>query len=482
MNKKHLMLFLLPFCLTGCLRVGPPYRTPEPAIYDDWTQADNARMSNSEDNQASWSSVFEDPQLKHLTEIALQQNYSLKAAAWRIGEARALVQIATGQFFPQTQQAFGSWENIRLSKNAPNTRFADRRFRNALLGFTMSWELDFWGRFKSGIDSADFIYQASEADYFGVQLILTSDIAKTYILLCTALDTLRVIKENIRIQKRSLEIIRVRLDAGLVSELDLQQAQVLLSTTESQLPITEREVINQQNALAVLLGTTPDQISAIIDTNSIKIPFVPPMATVGIPAHLLCRRPDLIAARNQILSQTALVGVAETDLLPHISLFGVIGVDAAYGHHLLNTNANKKLFSSSSLTAACGPDFNWPLLNYGRLEGRVELETARLKGLMAQYLNLVLQAYQEAENAMAGFIKAHDERVYLEEALKASQRAASLSEELYREGLADYERVLEAQRSLLSIQDQYVVNNGNIALFFVQIYQALGGTLYVDCN
>lgn len=482
--SKHLLallIFLLGTAI-GCVRVGPPHKPPAAQEYTDWMQDKNSRIIQAEDNTTTWSSVFDDPRLQRLIDIASAQNYTLKKAAWRIGEARALLQIATGEFFPQTQQAFGSWESIRISKNAPNARFADKTFRNALLGFTVSWELDFWGRFRNGIDLAEYTYQATETDFFGVQLILTADLAKRYISLCTFIDIRRVIQENIKLQRRSIEIINVRLEAGVVSELDLQQAQVLLSNTEAQLPIVEREIVNQKNALAVLLGTTPDAISCILDQEDLSTPFIPPAVVVGVPANLLCRRPDLIAARQHILSQTAIVGIAEADLLPRISLFGVIGYDAAYGHHLLNTNANKNLFSMNSLTYAYGPEFSWPLLNYGRLQGRVKLEWARLQGMIQEYQNLVLTAYEEAENAMIGFIKAHEERAFLQTGLQAAFRAYALSQELYLEGVVDYERVLEAQRSLLAVQDQYTLNNGDIALFYVQIYQALGGTIYSNDN
>ena len=483
MNKKVIAALLVLLCsANSCIRVGPPYRTPKVNNYEEWTQADNPHISDSDDSAGTWASVFEDPRLKRLTDLALAQNYSLKAAAWRICQARALLQIATGQFFPQTQQAFGSWESVGISDHAPNARFADKRFRNALLGFTVAWELDFWGRYRSGIDSAEYNYEASKTDYLGVQLILITDVAKTYISLCTALATLDVIKENIRLQRRSMEIIYVRLEAGLVSELDLQQAQLLLSNTEAQLPVTERELVTLQNALAVLLGVTSDEIPCIVDYKSLSIPFIPSTVAAGIPANLLDHRPDLIAARQHILAQTAIVGVAEADLLPHISIFGVIGYDAAYGSHLRNTIANKNLFATKSLTYIFGPEFNWPLLNYGRLEGRVDLEWARLQELVQEYQNLVLQAYQETENALIGFIEAYEEKRILEIGVRAGFRAYALSQELYLEGLVDYERVLEAQRGLLNIQDQYVFNNGNIALFYVQIYQALGGTIYAADN
>lgn len=478
MNRIAMAALMLCLIAIGCTRVGPAYRTPVAQEYDEWTQRDERHISNSEDDQEIWAAVFDDPRLQKLTDLAIEQNYSLKAAAWRISEARALLQIATGQFFPQLQEAFGSWEKVKVSKNAPNTRFADKKFRNADIGFAVAWELDFWGRYRSAINSAEFVYQASETDYFGIQLILTADIAKTYISLCTALDLLAVVRENIRLQQRSLEIIRVRLEAGLVSELDLQQAQVLLSNTEAQLPLIEKAIVNHLNALAILIGTTPGRVSDLLCMEDLSIPFIPVTVAVGVPADLLCRRPDLNAARQLILAQTAIVGVASTELLPQISVFGIIGFDAAYGHDLRNTNANRNLFSVKSLTYAFGPDFRWPLLNYGRIMGRIDLEWARLETLIEQYQNLVLQAYQEAENAMAGFAKAHDRKAYLETAMRASLRAYGLSQELYREGLVDYERVLEAQRALLSTQDQFVANNGDIALFFVQIYQALGGTIY----
>ncbi len=482
MNKRSLLMNLgLVLSITvGCIRVGPPYVEPTAQDYEEWTQNDSPHISNREDDTNDWSTVFEDPWLKRLIDVAMEQNYSLQAALWRIQEARALLQIATGEFFPQTQQASGSWDSVRFSKNAPNARFADRVFRNALLRFTVAWELDFWGKYRSGIDSAAYIYQASETDYFGVQLILTADIAKAYISLCTFIDTSRVVRENIKLQRRSIEIINVRLEAGLVSELDLQQAQVLLSTTEAQLPIVEREIENQKYALAVLLGITPDKISCFLDDVDLSIPFIPSTAVTGVPASLLCRRPDLIAARQRILSQTAIVGIAETNLLPQISLFGTIGFDAGYGHHLFNTNANKGFLSSDSLTYIFGPQFNWPLFNYGRLEGRVDLEWARLQEMIQGYRNLVLTAYQEAEEAMNAFVKAHEERKFLKVSVKAGLRAYKLSQELYLEGLVDYERVLEAQRALLDVQDRYVINNGNIALFYVQIYQALGGTIFLN--
>lgn len=462
-----LMLSLIP----SCGKVGPDWRSPGVSSYYEWTEED-ASITSEEEDLSQWWTQFDDPTLTYLIDSARLSNATLTAKAWRIEEARAALGIAIGEFFPQTQRAFGSHYDVQLSKNGPNTQLADLRFKDALLGFQSAWELDFWGKFRRGIESAEADYSASIEDYRDFLVILTADVASAYFRLKTIEERLLILEDNIRIQARGLEIASARFEAGYVTDLDVQQAKALLKETEARKPLLLLDKVTAENALAVLTGNTPDAMRNL-SWEFTPQPFPPLQLAAGVPADLLCRRPDIRRATMIARSSLARIGIAESDLYPSISISGSIGLESAFSTH--STAGDRKFFSSDSLFFSYGPSFSWPILNYGRLENQVIRQKAIYYSLLSDLENSVLKAYGEAENALAAFVYFHEQVTYLEEMAQAARRATSLANTQYVEGLADYTRVLTASEKALEAEERLAESKGNIFQSIVATYKSLGG-------
>jgi len=456
----------------GCTTVGPDFKRPEAPVAQDWIERQDPKLKVGEEvDYGAWWKAFNDPVLDHLVEAAYGQNLNLQIAGVRIMQARAQLGIAVGSQYPQLQQASGDLNRNRISKHSANLGpGVDRSFWNAAIGFDAGWELDFWGRFRRGVESAQANLVANVASYDNALVSLTAEVARTYVAIRTFEERIKIARQNVAILQRSLQIARVRFDNGAVTELDVTQATSLLRETQALIPQLEIGLRQSKNALAVLLGKPPAEIEAILEAPGV-IPVAPAEVAVGIPAELLRRRPDVRAAELQAAAQSALVGVAEADLYPRFSLLGSIGLSAAD----TGNNDGGDLFKTSSLTYFVGPRFSWPILNYGRLKNNVRVQDARLQELLISYQNTVLRAAQEVEDGLVGFLRSQEQVKYLAGSVKASERSVQLANIQYRDGAVDYQRVLDTQRALVSVQDNWTRARGDIALNLVATYKALGG-------
>lgn len=476
MTGKKLTLWIVTAALisqlASCAKVGPDWKPPRMPSYEEWTEETGGIHDEEPDLCRFWDQ-FDDPVLLELIEKARLSNASLNARAWRIEEARAILGIAIGEFFPQNQHAFGSFSEVQLSKNAPNTQLADLKFKDALLGFQSSWELDFFGKFRRGIESAESDYYASIEEWRDFLVILTADVASAYFRMKTIDERLRILEENIRLQARGLEIASARYEAGYVTDLDVQQAKALLKETEARKPLLHLERVNIENALALLTGTTPDSLRGM-ESASAPLSSPPLEMAVGVPAELLCRRPDI--RRDTLIARSSLakIGIAEANLYPSISISGSIGLESAYSTK--TTASDRKFFSSDSLVFSYGPSFSWPILNYGRLENQVIRQKAVYYALLSDLENSVLKAYGEVENSLAAFVFFHEQVNILTDMAKAARRATSLANTQYVEGLADYTRVLTASEKVLEAEERLAESKGNILQSVVATYKSLGGS------
>ena len=478
-KSKATALGILLLLLSGCTTVGPDYTKPKVQEPAEWIEKEDPRIKNEPADLSRWWKVFDDPVLDDLIERAYQQNLSLQIAGIRILEARAQLGIAIGNLYPQTQNLGGTYAFTGLSENAANTTpGVDFRYSDLAVGFNAAWEIDLWGKFRRGMESSFANLEGSIANYDDVLVSLTADVARTYALIRAFEARLEVARENVRIQERTLQIAEAQFEGGLVSELDVQQARNLLNTTKATIPPLEAGVRLGQNALAILLGILPGEIQGILGGPK-PIPVPPAEVTVGIPADLLRRRPDIRLAERQVAAQSPLIGVAKADLYPHFSLFGTIGLrasDAALtAAGFPGGSSLTDLFRGKSFEWFAGPSFTWDIFNYGRIKNRVRVEDARLQQLAVNYQNTVLKAAQEAEDALVRHVKAHAERNSLLEAVKASERSVKISLLQYQEGMVDYQRVLDAERTLASSQDALVASTGSVAVTLIAVYRALGG-------
>ncbi|MDX2478775.1 MAG: efflux transporter outer membrane subunit [Desulfuromusa sp.] len=473
-----LLVLAVVLLMSGCIKVGPDYTTPPAPVADSWLEPDNQQLTITSDHHEDWWTVFNDPVLNKFIEDAYQQNLSLQIAGLRILESRAQLGIATGNLYPQQQQFFAGASAIGGSSNAANSAGGDLRYEDLSSSMDAAWELDFWGKFRRGVESADAQFLAAIADYDDVMVTLTADVARAYILMRTNEERIVLADESVAIQERSLEIAENRFQGGLVTELDVYQARSLLNNTRATIPRLELGYHQAMNALSVLLGQPPSDLTAILTSSEdvTGIPKVPAKVAVGVPADLLRRRPDVRRAELQTAAQSSLIGVAKADLLPHFTLIGSIGLQASESSLTDKGGSHfSDLFSSDSLTYFAGPSLTWDLFNYGRIKNQVRVQDARFQQLLVNYQNTVLRAAQETEDAMIGFLKKQQESLYLADAVKASQRSVDISVLQYGEGLTDYQRVLDAQRGLSVDQDAWASVQGSVVLNLVGMYKALGG-------
>jgi NodT family efflux transporter outer membrane factor (OMF) lipoprotein len=464
--------------LTGCA-VGPDYIKPEAPEPQKWLEEKDPLIKSEPADFGRWWTVFNDPVLDTLVEMASQQNLSLRIAGIRILEARAQLGIATGNLYPQSQAVGGNYTHTDVSKNASNSQpGADFHYDNMDLGFDAAWELDFWGKFRRAVQSDMGKLEASIANYDDILVTLTAEVARTYIFIRTLEERLAIAIENVKIQEQSLKITETRFNEGDVTELDVQQARALLRDTQATIPRIQADLRQSKNGLAILLGMLPGELKDILEAPKL-IPAVPAEISVGVPSELLRRRPDIRLAERQLSAQSALIGVAKADLYPHFSLFGSIGLQVsnadvtAAGYP--GGSSFGDLWNSDSIAFFGGAGFSWNILNYGRIKNRVRVQDARFQQLVVNYQNKVLKAAQETEDAMVAFLRSQDEVKFLSESVQAATRSVDLSMIQYREGLVDYQRVLDTQRFQTQEQDLLTQTKGSVVLNFIAVFKALGG-------
>jgi NodT family efflux transporter outer membrane factor (OMF) lipoprotein len=449
--------------------VGPTFTRPQAALPVAWQAANNPHLVATAAADALWWKGFNDPVLDRLVELARRQNLSLQVAGLRIVEARAQWGIATGRQFPQVQEITGSATAIGPSKNIPLGPLLPRHLTEYQLGFDASWEIDFWGKYRRAVDAEAAALLASVADYDASVVSLTAEVARTYVAVRTTEVLIAQARYNADIQDQALKIAQSRFQNGATSELDVSQAATLLQSTRATIPTLQGQLQQARNALSTLLGQPPGVADSLLGGPQ-EIPQAPAKVAVSVPAEMLRRRPDIRSAEMSAAAQCARIGVAKADLYPSFSLFGSIGLRAAgsgWGGH--------SFFSSNSFFYQAGPSVSWPFFNYGRIENNVRVQDARFQELLVTYRDTVLRAAQEVEDALAGFLNAQEAAELEQGAVKSAQRSVELSLEQYREGAADYQRVLDAQRSLLDQQNALAQLRSAVATSLMALYKALGG-------
>lgn len=466
LGSIHLALILITLLMSSCAPVGPDFIKPGAEVPQAWIQPEIASQLGSEPELSTWWQAFNDPVLDNLVKTARQQNNNLEIAGLRVLEARAQLGVVSGAIYPQSQLMAGE---ARYQSPPENTGVTNN-YWNYALGATVAWEIDFWGKFRRGIESADAALLSSVAAYDQALVLLTAQVVDTYLSVRVIEEQLRISKENIRLQERSYQIAEVLYESGDTSELDMQQAHTLLMSTKSTVPGLKTQLNKARNALATLLGMLPGTIDVRLHGTG-GVPLIPEDIVIGVPADMLRRRPDVRQAELLALAQNAQVGVAEAGLYPSFSLAGSIGLasgspsDSSFG----------SLFGSDAVTYSIGPKFVWPFFNYGRITNTIRVQDARLQQALVKYRETVLQAATEAENAIAGLIGAKDQYALLAETVDSAKRSASLSTLRYTEGFSDYQRVLNSQQALFTQQQRLISTQEAGVKSLAALFKALGG-------
>ena len=467
---------LLAITAAACAPVGPEFVRPDVPLNPAWLEAELDAYKTTPAELTEWWRVLQDPVLDELIRIAHRDNNNLRIAGLRVVEAQAVLNIAAGNRYPQAQFVAGDATAIGASESSANTAAGDLDFVQYNLGAGVSWELDFWGRFRRGIEAADASFLASIASYEDLLVLLTAQVADVYAVIRATEQQLRLARRSLEIQRRSYEIVDLLFRSGESSELDALQAKTLLLSTEASIPRLEAELRQARHALAVLLGTAPADLADLLGGER-DVPRAPDSLAVGLPADLLRQRPDVRAAELFALAQNARVGVATADLYPSFSLQGFIGLAAADSTDTTRTGRSGvgELFRAESLTYSAGIGFVWPFLNYGRIRNNIRVQDTRLQQALVAYRETVIQAAREVEDAVTSFESARAQDAILAETVRTAERSAELSLLRYQEGFADYQRVLDAQQALFTQQQRYAANLGNVVRGLVAIYRSLGG-------
>ncbi|NUP09456.1 MAG: efflux transporter outer membrane subunit [Polyangiaceae bacterium] len=454
----------------GCL-VGPDFERPKVELNAEWNGANDPRLAADKAVDQRWWKQFRDPTLDQLIEIAYKQNYDLQIAGLRILETRAELGIAFGALFPHEGGASASAEAVRTSGYAPNAQGVQQSFGQFQAGFDTVWELDFWGKYRRGVRSAEATYAATIADYDDALVTLTAEVARTYVLIRTNEALLVQARQNVALQEQGQEIADSRFRNGATSELDLAQATNLLETTRATIPRLEVSLKKSQNALNTLLGRPTGFAEAVLAAPR-GIPEPPAVVQVSVPAELIRRRPDIRGAELRALAQCERIGMAEAELYPSFSLSGAIGTQTSVGS---SNPSNSPLFGPGTLFANVGGSVFWPLFNYPRLLENIRVEDARFQQSLVAYVQTVIRAAQEVDDGIVGFTKNQDAAKFSQGAVDSAESAVKLALVQYREGAVDYQRVLDTQRVLLASQNTLIDTRAATATELISLYKALGG-------
>jgi NodT family efflux transporter outer membrane factor (OMF) lipoprotein len=450
---------------TGCTMVGPDYRRPPAPVSPGWVTPHAATIAPAAEPIGPWWESFGDPVLTDLVVDGYRRNPSLQAAGARVLEAQARRGIAIGTLFPQTQNLVGGYTRNVASENVP-VRSSERSFNDFVAGLDVAWELDVWGKFRRGIESADAELLAAVADYDDVLVSLLAEIATNYIAIRTAQDELDVARRNAVLQRSSFDIASLRARHGAVTDVDPAQAATLLHATEAQIPTFEAQIDELASTLSALLGVPPRRVEEIVGAAPGRIPRVPADVAIGIPADLLRRRPDVRRTERILAAQSAKIGIAKADLFPHLTLVGSID---------LHSEDAAKFFEGRSFEAFGGPTFSWAILNYGRITSNVRVQGAEYQALVNDYTSTVLRAQADVESAIAAHRGARERTASLAESVVAARKVVDLVGRQYTEGAVDFTTVLLAQQFLVQQEDLLAASQGQEAITLVTLYKSVGG-------
>jgi NodT family efflux transporter outer membrane factor (OMF) lipoprotein len=458
--------------LSACT-VGPDFVKPEAKVNAEWSLQHNAVVTTETADHRAWWKSFDDPTLDQLIDLAYKQNLSLQIAGLRILEARAREGYATGRQWPQVQVATGEATAVGISKNSASyIPGFDTRFENYQVGFDAAWEMDFWGKYRRGVESETAALAGSVADYDSALVALTAEVARTYALVRTFEVLVDQARTNADVQAEGLRIAEARYRHGATSELDVTQATTLLESTRATIPTLEASVQQSENALSTLLGQPTGTVQAMLAGAKKGIPVAPLQVAVSIPAEMLRRRPDIRSAEQFAAAQSARIGIAKAELYPSFTLVGSVGLQTTGD---FNGRSGGSLFESDSLYYVFGPRISWSIFNYGRTKNLIRIQDARFQQLIVNYQDTVLRAAQEVEDNMIGFLDAQLATESGARAVAAAQKSVDLAFSQYREGATDYERVLDAQRSLLAQENTLAQTRSTVATSLIALYKALGG-------
>ena len=458
MDRRTLALLAL-VSLPACT-LGPDYVRPDVPLPANWREVSAPEAQTLADTP--WWELFGDPALQELIRVALAENKDLAIAVERIEEARARWGFTKADLYPRVD-ASASAGRTRLSENGLQTGGAEVEENVYALGATAFWELDVFGRIRRATEAELELLYSTEETRRAVVLALVSAVAQAYVELRDLDQRLAISQRTLQSRIEYVDLARVRFEGGLTSELDWRQAQAELHRTEGFVHQFELLVAQKENELAVLLGRSPGAITRGVEVSAFPLP---PAVPAGLPAALLDRRPDLLAAEHELASANARIGEAKALLYPSIALTGSYGFESTELGDLI---------SAPSRTWSFGANLLQPIFNAGQNRRRVDVTESQQRQALYSYEQSILIALREVEDSLVGYRKSGDRRASEEQRVTAERQVLDLAELRYRGGVADYLEVLDAQRSLFEAELDASQTVRDQLVSLVQLYRSLGG-------
>jgi multidrug efflux system outer membrane protein len=467
-RRSPLVAVALVAALAGGCAVGPNYSRPQvpapPAhrFFDGVAQAQSIA-------DTPWWEVTKDPQLQALIREAIANNLDLRTATARVAEARAQYGIARSFLFPEVGLAGGySAQQVSRLSEPPQGTAAGKTYQNWSAGFPITWEIDLFGRIRREKQAAFAVYLSTEEGRRAALITLVGDVASTYLFLRELDLQLDVARRTVQTNEETVRFYEKRLQGGVSNRLEVDRAVANRARTAVVIPQIEQQIGVAENALCLLLGRLPGPIER---AGAMSAEHVAPKVPVGLPAALLERRPDVLAAEQQLVAANANVGAAKALFFPTISLTGLLGTISGDFSNLLKSDANVWQVSPSLFA---------PIFQGGRIRRNYDAAKARFEQAAAQYQKAALNSYREVANAIVAVSKLAEARQELERGVEALRNASALSRSRYDAGLANYLEILNADQQLFDQELQLAQVRGEEMRSFVELYRALGGGWQVE--
>ena len=482
-------LCALALAVAGCKgwAVGPDYKEPEVKAADvmlpdagypttNKTETgelkpaegkDDTRKEISAESIKTWWTQFNDDVLTDLVDTAVSNNLSFLMAQERLVQARWTLVGARAAFLPSitmdgTYTRSGA-HGFTSSRGGSGTAYHGDHWNS---GFDASWEIDVFGGTRRQYESAEAQLDATACSLDDAWVSLTAEIASTYVELRTVQERLKVARANLKLQSETYDILKSRLDSGIGDELAVKQAKYNVEQTRASLPNLHASAEQYMNAIAILAGKMPGALHDELRPLPARNWLIAPQRVAAIPLDVIRRRPDVRAAERSLAAQVASVGVAKAQFFPKFYINGSIGLDSI--------DANK-FFRRDAFMGSIGPAFRWPLFQGGNLIAAMRTAESKMSEAALKYELSVQNAYGEARNAYSSYTQEYHRYQSLQDAVKAAQDAVNISQDLYKNGLKDFNNVLDAQRSLLTLEESLTISRGKITTNLIALYKALGG-------
>lgn len=465
--KSFKLPFLFSLLFWSACTIGPTYRQPTLSLPSTYVSLPSPSALSGEEASAlqAWWMRFDDPKLASLIQEARTQNLDFKIALEKINEARFHYQVKAADLAPKIDMT-AEQRRLRISQTLFDSTLLGPSLQSFYaVGFDASWEIDLFGKIRREKEKAFYQYGAQREQAKDVYITLLGEVARNYITVRASQKELSLTKRQIDIYNKRLELTEALLEAGLSSDVDLQNIYAALENASSTAPLLETEIQHGIYTLAVLLGKAPEGFAKELKEESV-IP-VGKLPTVAlIPSELLRRRPDIRRAEQELAAATAQVGSAIADLFPRFFLFGSYSFQSSHLYEWLQGKSRSYSF---------GPTVDWPLLYFGRIKENIRAQNSVQEQALLAYEKSVLNALAETEKALTSYYKESERRTKLQQELGAKQQVYQLTFDLYLSGLTDFQTLLQSDEACLKAEKKLATSTKDMSLFLVAVYKALGG-------